>query len=192
MFTYGYGLSYRRPAPVPRLSEDPGLVTAPPNVDRYFVGGRAAAPWTLALQGAVSARPVDAGAQEAGRLAEWSGPGAIAITGGPVDLSRQTTGDMALLFRYRVDLAPAAPVKLGVACGDDCSGKLDVTSLISSAPGGGWRTVKVKLSCFRSAGAKMDRVTAPFELSTNGRFSLAFSELRLVSNEGDAICPVQP
>ena len=192
LFTYGYGLSYGRPAPRPRLSEDPGMVTAPPNVDRYFVGGRTAAPWTLALQGSVSARPVDAGAQEAGRLAEWSGPGAIAITGGPVDLSRQTTGDMALLFRYRVDVAPPAPVMLGMACGDNCSGKLDVTSLITAAPGAGWRTIKIKLSCFRTAGAKMDRVTAPFELATDGRFSLAFSELRLVSNEGDAVCPGQP
>ncbi len=35
----------------------------------------------------------------------------------------------------------------------------------------------------------MDHVTAPFAVSTTGPFALSVTEVRLASNEGDAICP---
>ncbi len=191
LFAYGYGLTYRRAAVVPALSERPGVVAAVSNVDRYFTAGRTPSPWSLSTDGAVSLTSIDAGAQESGRRADWSGlaSGAIAITGETVDLSRQTTGDMAVLLRYRVEHSPAGPVSLSVSCGQDCGSKIDVTPLFAAAPPGQWRTAKIKLSCFRARGALMDHVTSPFRLSTGGRFSLAISDLRLASNEGDAICP---
>lgn len=191
LFAYGYGLSYRRATVVPTLSERPGVAATAHNVDRYFTAGRIAAPWMLTTDGAVSLAAIDAGAQEAGRRADWNGqaPGAVAITGDPVDLTRQTTGDMAVLFRYRVDQAPAGPVTLSVSCGQACGSGVDVTSLFASSPAGQWRTAKVKLSCFRARGAQMDHVTSPFRLATSGRFSLAISDLRLATNDGDAACP---
>jgi beta-glucosidase len=45
------------------------------------------------------------------------------------------------------------------------------------------------LSCFKAKGAEMEHISSPFALSTAGRFALAFTEIRLASNEGDAICP---
>ncbi len=190
-FAYGYGLSYRRGAAVRRLSEDPGERTAQANLDRYFAAGRVPAPWALSVEGAVSVQPADASAQEDSRRASWTGqgPGAIAITGAPVDLSRQTTGDMALVLRYRVDQPAAGPVTLSVACGTACGAKLDATSLFAAGPPGQWRTTKIKLSCFRAQGARMDRITSPFGLATDGRFALTLSELRLATNNGDAGCP---
>jgi beta-glucosidase len=115
----------------------------------------------------------------------------LAIHGPPVDLSRQTTGDMAVLVRYRIDAAPTAPVSLSIGCAEDasCAGTLDVTNLIKGATPNEWRSVKIKLSCFQAAGAKVDHVTAPFVVNTSGPFSLSLTEVRLASNEGDAICP---
>ncbi len=190
-FAYGYGLSYAKPGKVGKLSEDPGVASAAVNVDRYFVAGRAPAPWAMNAAGAVSVKTVDAGAQENARQATWSGDGdgTVTIAGPPVDLSRQTTGDMAVAFRYRVDASPGKPVSLGLACGESCGATVDVTSTLSGVKLGEWRTAKIKLSCFKAKGADMTHVSSPFTLSTDGRMTLSFTEIRLASNEGDAFCP---
>lgn len=190
-FAYGYGLSYARPGKVAMLSEDPGVASAAVNVDRYFVAGHVPAPWTMDANGAVSLKTIDAGAQENARQATWSGEsdGTVTISGAPVDLSRQTTGDMAIALRYRVDASPGKPVSLALACGESCGATVDVTSTLSGAKLGEWRTAKIKLSCFKAKGADMTHVSAPFTLSTAGRMTLSFTEIRLASNEGDAFCP---
>ena len=115
----------------------------------------------------------------------------MAVHGPAVDLSRQTTGDMAVLVRYRIDAAPTGPVSMGIGCSDDasCGGTVDVTSAVKAAKLNEWQSVKIRLSCFQAAGAKMDHVTAPFAVTTSGPFSLSLTEVRLASNEGDAICP---
>jgi len=191
-FPYGYGLSYAHGAIVPKLSEAPGRrESVELNIDRYFIAGHAPSPWTLGADGAAKTHPIDAGAQENARQALWSGegPGAVAITGPAADLSRQTTGDMAISVHYRLDTAPTAPVTLSIACGPGCGAGADVTALLSAAPVGQWRTAKFKLSCFKAGAADMTRITSPFRLATAGRLGLSFSEIRLASNEGDAICP---
>ena len=194
-FAYGYGLSYAHSAKIGLLSEDPGQRSANLNLERFFVDGHAPAPWTLTATGSVTVRAVDAGAQENARLATWSGQGAgvLAVTGGPADLRRQTNGEMALLMRYRVSTPPTAATRLSVGCGPDCGGGLDVTALLTSKPGpteaDGWRTSKIKLSCFQNAGADMAKVSSPFSLATTGVLSVTVSDLRLVPNEGDADCP---
>ncbi len=190
-FAYGYGLSYAQGGQVGTLSEDPGAVAAAGSVDRYFVAGRAPPPWMISFSGAGAVKAIDAGAQENGRQATWTGqgPGQLAIQGPPVDLSRQTTGDMAVMVRYRVDAAPTRPVTMSIGCGEACAGTLDVTALLKAAPPAEWRSIKIKLSCFQAAGAKMDHVTAPFVVGADGALTLSVTEVRLASNEGDAVCP---
>jgi beta-glucosidase len=191
LFAYGYGLSYAKPAKVAKLSEDPGVASAATNVDRYFVDGRTPAPWMMSASGAASLKSIDAGAQENARQATWSGEGfgVVGVMGSAVDLSRQTTGDMALMFRYRVDAAPKKPVSLSLTCGESCRATVDVTSTLSGAKTGEWRTAKIKLSCFQAKGADMTHVLSPFGLWTTGPLTLSFTEIRLASNEGDAFCP---
>lgn len=109
--------------------------------------------------------------------------------GSPVDLSRQTTGDMAVMLRYRVEAAPTKPVSMSVTCGESCRATVDVTSTLSGAKTGEWRTAKIKLSCFLAKGADMTQISSPFALTTAGALTLSFTEIRLASNEGDATCP---
>lgn len=192
LFAYGYGLSYAKPGKVAVLSEESGVTSAAAtNVDRYFIAGRAPAPWLLTTSGAVTTKAIDAGAQENARQAVWTGEGQglLGVSGRPVDLSRQTTGDMAVMLRYRVDASPEKPVSMAIGCGESCGATVDVTSTFSGAKIGEWRTAKIKLSCFKAKGADMTRVTAPFALTTSGRMSMTFTEIRLASNEGDAVCP---
>ncbi len=187
-FAYGYGLSYALPRELSALSEYPGSTAPARNLERYFVGGRVQDPWRFDLSGAVTQTTVDAGAQENGRRLQWAGEGRFAVEGDAVDLSRQATGDMAIFMRFRVDDPPTRPVIMSVSCGEGCSGAVDVTALMRAAPGE-WREDKIKLSCFRSAGADLSRTTSPLTLTTTGALSIVFTEIRLTTSEGDGLCP---
>ena len=202
-FAYGYGLTYARPARVGALSEDSGVVSTGSSLDRYFVDGRFVAPWSLMLRdaggdfrlgaekagasprGGVSVRSTDGAGQESARALAVSPAGGMAmIVAQPVDLTRQSNGEMAIAFRYRVDAAPVGPVQL--ALGD---GQVDLTSLFKAAPLGEWRTLKVRLSCLRDAGANLAAVEQPWGLRSNGAFAVTVENIRLASNEGDTVCP---
>ena len=202
-FAYGYGLRYARPAAVGQLSEESGVAAANSSVDMYLVDGRVTPPWSLALEdaggqtrvgneasvasprGAVRMTVVDDLAQESGRRFTFSDAGGQAlIWGGPIDLSRQANGEMALSFRYRVDERAQGGMKLGLG-----QAAVDLTSLFGAAPVGEWRTIKVRLSCFRDAGADLAAVERPFQLVSERAAVVSVSEIRLASNESDTVCP---
>jgi beta-glucosidase len=141
--------------------------------------------------GAVEIQSVDADAQESGKAATWTGAGdaSVAIAGPAADFVRQTNGDMALSLRFRVDRPPEAPVGLDLQCDGKTCASLDVSRLIGAAPVGQWRSVRIKLACFRGQGVDLSKVTAPLVLHTAGRFGLSFADAELVANSGGAVCP---
>ena len=210
LFAYGYGLTYADIGDVPALSEDSGLSNeAVVNVDTYFAAGRIKAPWQLNLidgqgsangdqgsfsspGGVVMQNAVDAGKQEAGRSLVFTGNGRgeAAITGEPVDLSRQTTGKMTVGVTYRLDAPVAGPVymAMGSSLGDEHA--IDIASALT-APVGEWATVKITLDCFVAAGVDVSKVGVPFSLSSEQPLSISYSGIRLASDEGDATCPAK-
>ena len=202
-FAYGYGLSYARPGRVGTLSEESGVQGATGSIDRYFVDGRFVSPWGLALRdaggerrlgmetsgtsprGGVAARPADGSTQESARTLTFAaGGGDALVSGGAVDLTRQSNGEMAISFRYRVDAAPQGPVRLTLG-----AGSVDVTRLLTARPVGEWATLKVRLSCLADHGADIAAVDQPWGLTTNAPFAITVETIRLASNEGDAVCP---
>ena len=203
-FAYGYGLTYARGGAVPTLAEDAGVTGETSVVDRYFVDGRFVSPWSLLLNDAggqakptlglggvsprnmVTAAVVDDRAQESARQFTFDGSGQAnaQIWGSAVDLTRQANGELALSFRYRVDARPAGPVTLMLQ-----GGSVDMTSIFNAAPLGEWASVKIRLSCFREAGANLAGVETPFQLGTGSAFTVSVSEVRLASNENDTVCP---
>ena len=188
-FAYGYGLDYAHPFELGLLSEDPGARTPPHNVERYFVDGRVRAPFAPETLGAVTVSKVDGDAQENGLNVIWRGKGSFAFSAPPFDLTRQATGELAVQFRYRVEVAPKTPVSMALACGDQCEATVDVTRLFAAARPGEWRTDQITLNCFGKRGLDFAKVTAPFGLAASGPFSITFTEVRLAPNEGQAICP---
>ncbi len=91
-----------------------------------------------------------------------------------------------MTFDYRVDVAPTAPVTLGIECGPGCRGDLPVDTQLKQAPAGEWRQLKMPLHCFQSKGANLRNVTAPFLLSTAGKLELGIANVRLESGLNDA------
>ena len=204
LFPYGFGLTYADHVTLPVLSEVSGVDASVGNTDNYFQSGRTTAPWGFMLQagevrdwagaggaptdadGVVSMHPVDAGGiQEGGRQLTWSGKGEglAALTGPSIDLTRQANGDVALEVDYRVDRAPTTPVSLGVG-----RGGLDLTPTLAAGAAGEWRSVKVKLACFRDAGADLSSVTEPFVLATHGGFGVSLRAVRLSTDPSGAVC----
>ncbi len=207
-FAYGYGLTYADNGDVAPLSEESGLSSdAVANPDTYFAAGRIKAPWKLSLidakgaangdqgkfsspGGVVTQTTVDAGAQEAGRSLVFNGKGRgeAAISAEPVDLSRQTTGKMAIAMTYRLDGAIKGPVTLSLGHDLHVERGIDIAKVLK-APVGTWATVKVSLDCFANQGMNMHLVGVPFSLSSTAPLSISYSSLKLASDEGDAVCP---
>ncbi|MCW0047820.1 exo 1,3/1,4-beta-D-glucan glucohydrolase [Brevundimonas sp. BT-123] len=203
-FAYGYGLTYVRPGEVGALSEDSGVDSSTSSVDHYFVAGRYVAPWGLMLRDAggqnkpgtvkvaasprdgVRVRPIDDLAQESGQQFTFTGagPADAYIEGVPIDLSRQTNGELAISFRYRVEAEPQGDV--GLMFG---RGRTDVTDLFEAAPLNQWRTMKVRLSCLVGEGVNLTGIDVPFGLSTGSAFTVSVSEIQLAPNNNDTVCP---
>lgn len=207
LFDYGFGLTYQDTADLPLLSED--VPAAPPgttSTHSYFAAGRPTAGWRLAVgtgdgalttldtavgnsQGDVlKVSAIDHAAQEDARLAKWSGqgPATLALQGdAPIDLQREANGQLSVTFDYRVDVAPSAPVVLGIECGPGCRGDLAIDTQLKQAPAGEWRQLKMPLHCFQSKGADLRNVTAPLLLTTAGKLELGIANVRLESGLND-------
>ncbi|MFV3073195.1 glycoside hydrolase family 3 protein [Niveispirillum fermenti] len=209
LFAYGFGLTYKDKGDLAALPEESGVpAEASGNTGIYFRGGRAPAPWSLAIGDqvgdlrvtttsgtspgqVVDLKSVDVAAQEDAKQLTWngSGLGSLVISGRPVDLSRQSNGDVTLSLRYRVDQVPTGTVNLTMACGPDCRGTLDVTKLLAGAKPGDFHTTKISLKCFAAAGAQMATIEAPVVISTEGRLGLTVTDLKLDADPGNAVCP---
>jgi beta-glucosidase len=207
LFAYGFGLTYADKGDLAPLSEVSGLSDADVvNVDNYFTAGRVRAPWKFAIadlsgavegegnlkspKGIASQTIVDAGAQEAGRRLVFNGQGlGAALFQGPlVDLSRQTTGELALSITYKMDKAAEGPVTIGVGRDPFIMGRVDVSKALAPT-GGQFKTLKIKLGCFRDAGADMKQIGVPFAISSEKALDLTYTSVKLMAVEGDGNCP---
>lgn len=204
LFAYGYGLSYANPGTVGKLSEEAGIELSAKNNTEFFKAGKAVFPWTIVLgdeagkttvtttkavspAGDISIVSADDGVQENIRTLTWSGEGdaRFEVRGTPVDLTRQNTADMAVYIRMRAEAPLKGELTLSADCGNDfCEETQNLTSVLRP---GEWTEVSVKLSCF-GEGAEMEYVAAPFVIESDDAMKVSVSDVRLISNEGQAVC----
>ena len=184
LFAYGYGLSYAADGELPALSEDrpaggvfeEGVLfvrgTLPPGLSFDVDAGRR----SRSRRSTTGRRRMLAASPGAG-----SDGAAGLVATPPLDISRQATGELSLVFDYRVDAAPTDAVVVGMGCGDACGSTVPVTGALRAAPAGEWHTLTVPLRCFARGGVNMDQVVSPLTISTSGRLSLSVSDVRLAS-----------
>ena len=185
LFGLGYGLTYAHGGSVPRLSEVSGVDPSLGNTSIFFAKGRVPAPFTHRLDGNVTMKPVDSATlQEGANQLIWTGAGTARIDSpAKMNLLREVNADVQLQITYRVDRAPAAPVKLQLG-----SATVDGDALFAKA-GSEWRSVKVPLACFQSHGGDMANVMTPFALTTSGPFTVSIADVRLAADPAGSICP---
>jgi beta-glucosidase len=201
LFPFGYGLTMAAgPMPWTPLGEDPGVATE--NSSGVFLQrGKAAAGWTLTLTdpdnprlrveavpaqtigGRIAISAMDKDVQEGARqIMVRAGTAAATIeleALSPVDLSRETNGDMMLVLTLRLGARPGSPVMLAARCGDALCGPPVTLSELAAMRPGVWQDVAVPLKCLLPVGADNTRVTSPFVLSSKGGLSLGLSSVSL-------------
>jgi len=183
-FAYGYGLSYAHPGKVGALSTESGIAN---NSDMpfgtWFSRGKVGTGLILATPGSgLKLSVVDRSAQEDSRRLVWNGTGdgALAFTSTPpLDLARESNGQLAIEIDSRVDAIDAKLVAVSMECGDKCGATIDIASALRSNAGNGWQTLSIPLSCFDKAGVNMKNVTVPFRLTTRGTIDMRFSRIAL-------------
>jgi beta-glucosidase len=199
-FPYGYGLSYAHPARVGVLPEVPGIALDAARAGVYFSRGKPVRDFSLDMTAAngksmnVTATPavtadgslrvsaLDYKAQEDARSLSWSGAGEASValtTTAPVDLDRETNGDLLLVTTMRIDALSPMGTTLGVSCGSGCSARLPIGKALAALPCGKWLRVGIPLKCFRAAGADMRKLDSPFRWSSNAGERIAIADVAL-------------
>ena len=199
LFELGYGLTSTNASNLNMLPEASGVVSQESSAGLFFDKGLPTASWSLlvsdgqsdrtritttpaeAIGGRVQVKAVDHLTQEGARQFTSTGNGPTLIelvTHAPIDISRETNGDVLLLVTIRYDQLSSAPIKLSMRCGDGCGGQIAPAALSKLAVGK-WQTVGVPIKCFANAGADVSKLDAPFQISTTGAFNFSLSRVAL-------------
>jgi beta-glucosidase len=200
-FPYGFGLTYADRGNTGPLSEDAGIALSAAQAGVYFTRGKPAQGFVVRLTGAngaamnVDAVPaaapdgslrisaLDYKAQEDARSLSWSGASAAGVelvAPAPLDVERETNGDVLLVTTLRIDaVSPESTSTIGVGCGVGCSGQVAVGRQLAELPQGQWLRLGIPLKCFRDAGASMSRLDRPFEWSSHSGEQIAIADVSL-------------
>ncbi|MGU3390151.1 glycoside hydrolase family 3 protein [Sphingomonas sp. M1A8_2b] len=202
LFAFGYGLSYAKPGTVPKLDETRPAGMAASSNGIVFGKGRVPDGWSLALveQGQskvrllgvnattatkrLTASAVDRRRQEDARAFVWAGNGPAETrveASGPLDLTRESNGELSLVVDVRVDRAGSAPVGLGMVSNDGKAVTVAITKTLAAGKPGDWQQVIVPLQCFAKRGIDMAHVTAPFVIATDGKLGVSISDVKIDS-----------
>lgn len=202
LFATGYGLKYGESKPVGPLSEELGIdVAAALNVETYFAGGRARAPWALTVTdaggarpvesapvtspgGLIAARSVDVKAQEDGKSFVWTGPASFHLSGPYADLSRQLNNSFALRVEWRVDALGTGPVT--VALGGQA---FDVSDWVKAAPKGQVSSFRIPLRCFADAGANLQKLDYALSVTADKGFAATLLHTNVQAVGENLPCP---
>lgn len=178
LFPFGYGLSYAKRGQVPTLDEA-RPANAGGDQNALFVRGRLAPGASLKPAGAVTQTRVDRQAQEDSVRLAFAGAGELVVQQAqPINLSRESNGQLSLILDYRVTQAPTGTVTLGMTGGRSAS--VPITGALR-AGSGDWAQLAVPLRCFADAGVDMAKVTRPATITTTGKLGLDISGVRIAS-----------
>jgi beta-glucosidase len=203
LYDFGYGLSY---ASSGGEWQDLPLVATDAAADGrvWFSAGNPAASWSLHVvdpstpgsQTRITTVPAEALGGRAQIAAEnfivQEGARRFRISGGesavslssfnPIDISRETNGDVLLLFTIRMD---EAPEWAGIAMGTQGA---QAVSTVQIPQGDSFVRYGLSLKCLRDKGVDMSQVGSPFIFATEGKADFSIGEVRL-GTDAEVVLP---
>jgi len=212
LFAFGFGLTYADKGELAPLDEEPGIDPDSLRGNAYFERGVAAPGMSLRLvggdgatvdvvhaqaqtaDGRLAMTAIDHKVQEGARKLVWTGDAtAELLSSEPIDLIRETNGDVFVVATVRVDALPAdGKASLRVRCGDACEADLPIGPLLAKLPRGEWTRVGVQLKCLRVAGADTGKLDVPFALRAGAGLELALAEVVAGTDFDHKLdCPIQ-
>ncbi|MFM5883868.1 MAG: glycoside hydrolase family 3 N-terminal domain-containing protein [Novosphingobium sp.] len=188
LFPLGYGLSYASPRTLGPVNADPRVtIDAEAAASVFLQRGKAPTPWHLTMDGAITSRAVDLGAQEDARQFSWSSASALAIEGPAIDLSAALGAGKDLLIDWRIDNRSTGALALGMA-----GGRIDLQPYLRNAAPGQPVLTRVPLRCLAAGGANFKAVGGPFRLEAPAGFAATLRSVTLVPGAAPAPCPPAP
>jgi len=160
LFAFGYGLSYAAPGHVGRLDETRPAGLGEEASGVFFGRGKLPAGWRLHPEGQVAITAADRRTQEDSRKFIWSGTGVVRMdTDKPLDLGRETNGDLSLEIQVRRDTFDSDHAAVGMMqdASDDTS-VVAIDGALRAVRVGSWTTISVPLRCFAKLSIDMKRV----------------------------------
>jgi beta-glucosidase len=203
LYPFGYGLTYASPRTAWKALPETAADARDARI--YFAKGAPASSWSLvvgqidradekrittvpadAIGGRAKVTAADAKVQEGARRFQVSeGGAAVAVSShDPINVSRETNGDVLVLFTVRVDKAPAKAAVALRCDGSSCGARVPV----SLPANGQFVRYGVPLKCFAEKGADMTKVTAPFILETTGPADYSLAEVR-IGSDAETVLP---
>jgi len=216
LFTPGYGLRYPTGHDVPALPEHADIKACADASTLPVFHTLAVAPFTLYLADAVHGgravgpdlngelawprehpvlrlRTVQVNTQQDAKAVTWLGAGRfLARSAQPVDLSKLAASHAALQFDVVIDIPAQGPVTLGMGCGKNCGGHVELGPVLAGYPKGARQSVSIPLECFAKRGVDLAHVDVPFEIAAAPPFAAAFANIRISAatsaNRHDLAC----
>ncbi|NIJ69979.1 glycoside hydrolase family 3 protein [Xanthomonas sp. 60] len=209
-FAYGYGLTYKDTGNLRKLSEEPGIDPDAARTSTWFDRGVATTGLTLRLTGAdgeamdivhpnattsdgsIAMTAVNTEVQEGGRQFVFSGTGRVDLRANmPLDLTRETNGDVMAVATVRVDaLRAGAMVTYLAACGEGCGASVPLQDALAALPQGQWARLGIPLKCLRSAGADTAKLGTPFALRADAGVTLSLARVSIGTDADQKVtCP---
>ena len=199
LFPLGHGLRYADRGTLAPLSEDPGIDPNDARSNLWFDRGVGTTGLTLQLVGAggvamdvihpaaatadgsLAMEAINTTIQEGARRFDFKGAGEVLLrANAPLDLVRETNGDVFVVATLRVDALPAGgKATFRVDCGDGCRGELPIGDTLAALPRGQWTRLGVQLRCLREAGADTGKLSVPFALRGSAGLRLSLSQVAL-------------
>jgi beta-glucosidase len=212
LFPLGHGLRYADRGDLAPLPEDPGIDPNDARSNLWFDRGVGTTGLTLQLVGAngvamdvihpaavtgdgsLSMGAINTTIQEGARQFDFKGPAQVLLrANAPLDLVRETNGDVFVIATLRVDALPASgKAAFSVACGDNCRAELPVGDALAGLPRGQWTRLGIQLRCLRVAGADTGKLSVPFALRGSAGLRLSLSQVALGTAFDQRVeCPLQ-
>ncbi|UNK48731.1 glycoside hydrolase family 3 C-terminal domain-containing protein [Lysobacter sp. S4-A87] len=211
LFQRGYGLTYARPASVPRLDE-PDVAACGPATSLPVFNTNDAVPFQLQVEAGDSVQAVGASlndtlswptakpairvstsqinTQQDAKRVTWLAPARLlARSTGANNLNALAFAEGALQFDVVVHKAPTSPVLLGMGSGK-VSASIDIAPQLTAAGIGSKVTINVPLRCFGDRKVDIGGVDVPFSVSAQAPFEAAFTRIAVVAGaarQADAI-----
>jgi len=210
-FAFGYGLTYADDGDLAALPEEAGVDPAAARGNAFFARGVAGPGLRLRLLGSDGAAtdvvhaqeqsgdgtlkmtPFDYKVQEGARRLAWSGAATAELrSDAPLDLVRETNGDVFVIATLRVDALPADGKVSLLARSGQTQAELPLGDALAKLPRSEWLRFGVALKCLRVAGADTGKLDVPFAIRSGAGLDLALADVVAATAFDHKLdCPMQ-
>ncbi len=103
----------------------------------------------------------------------------------PFDLRGYYEKHSTLSFEMKAKATLKQPLILSMRCESECESNIDIRNLINRTKPNQWQTYSIDFECFAKLGATMDKIVAPFTLSTAEATELEVANIKIIPDSAE-------